>query len=112
MTIKEFEYYNKTESMPSEWIGQGYGYKETGKEWNDIEDDEIIYIPEYGYDNNDTYDGYTVERKNAYTKNDFKRLIKENNINGDTDLQAMILFDEVDWQFPESLIDEGFFEEE
>lgn len=112
MTLKEFEQYNKTESMPSEWIGQGWGYKETGKEWSDIEDNEIIYIPEYGYDINDTYDGCTVERENAYTKSDFIRLIKENVKGDDADQQAMELFDAVDWQFPESLINEGFFEEE
>ena len=114
MTLKDFTFYNETKSMPVEWIGQGYGYKETEKEWNDIDDDEIIYIPEYGYN-----DDHTVSRNDAYTKSDFIKLTSDFMNTTDKTVQsedieqlAMELFDAVDWQYPESLIDEGFFEEE
>lgn len=106
MTIAEFTFYNETDSMPQMWIGQGYGYKEMGKAWDDLDDDEIIYIPEFGYNKN-----HTVPRENAYTKSDFIRLTKENVSDGDIEQLAEELFGMVDWQYPESLIDEGFFGE-
>ena len=112
MTIQEFNCYNRTNTMPSEWIGQGYGYKDTSKEWNNINDDDIIYIPECAYV------GGTVDRDDAYSKQDFKRIIRSlNNKYNDVarhntvDRMAMELFEAVDWQFPESLLNEDFFEE-
>ena len=118
MTIAEFNNYNKTNTMPREWIGQGYGYKVTDTAWNDLNDDDIIYIPEYGYDKED--DGTVfVSREDAYSKNDFIQLIREldekyRDIGRCVQVKRMAaeLFETVDWQFPESLLYEGFFEEE
>ena len=110
MTREEFDNYNKTKSMPQFWIGQGSGYKLFDKEWKDIADDEIIYIPEYAYEN----EGY-VERVNAFSKADFIELVreyKEDLTEEQVDNEADGLFCFVDWQFPFSVIDEGWFDEE
>ena len=91
MKIKEFEKYNNEKNMPYEWIGQGYGYK---GEWDPENIHDIIYIPEYGYKDN------TVERKNAYSYKDFIDLC-------DGDIKkAEILFENIDWQFPETALEE------
>lgn len=118
MTIAEFKEYNKTNTMPCEWIGQGYGYKVTDTIWDDLNDDDIIYIPEYAYDKKD--DGTVlVSRENAYSKRDFIQLIMELNdryrdIGRCVQVKRMAaeLFEALDWQYPESLLNEDFFEEE
>lgn len=116
MTIAEFRQHNKLGTMPCDWIGQGYGYK-SEKKWDYIELDEIIYIPEYGYDTGE--ETPFVDRENAYTKRDFIQLIRncddkflDIRRQGQVNRMAKELFEAVDWQFPESLLDEGFFEEE
>lgn len=118
MTITEFKSHNKTNTMPYEWIGQGYGYKVTDVTWDDLNDDDIIYIPEYAYEKED--DGTTlVSRENTYSKSDFIRLIRELDekyldIGRCVQVKRMAveLFEAVDWQFPESLLYEGFFDED
>lgn len=118
MTIAQFREYNKLGTMPCEWIGQGYGYKVTDTTWNDLNDDDIIYIPEYAYDKED--DGtILVSREDAYSKRDFLQLIRncddkflDIGRQGQVNRMAEELFDVVDWQYPESLLQEGFFEEE
>lgn len=54
-----------------------------------------------------------------YSKHDFIRLIMEldnryldGGRQGQVDRMARELFEAVDWQYPESLLQEGFFEEE
>lgn len=72
-------------------IGQGYGYKLFNKDWNDIQLDEVIYIPEYGYrEGTDIPESY-------YTKQDFLNIV------GGNDRRAQNLFSDVDWQSPETL---------
>lgn len=118
MTIAQFRGYNKLGTMPYEWIGQGYGYKVTDTAWDDLNDDDIIYIPEYGYDKKD--DGtILVSRNDAYSKSDFIQLIMELNdryrdIGRCVQVKRMAaeLFEALDWQYPESLLNEDFFEEE
>ena len=114
MTIAQFKEHNKLGTMPCEWIGQGYGYKLTEKEWNDLDNDEIIYIPEYGYEREEGK--RFVERADAYTKRDFIQLIRncddkflDIGRQGQVDRMAKELFEAVDWQYPESLLQEGFF---
>ena len=109
MTITEFNNHNKNNTMPCEWIGQGYGYK-LMENWDDINDDDIIYIPEYAYEKG-TEDGkVTISRGDAYSKNDFKKVIRELDDKycdigrcAEVDRMAAELFDMVDWQYPESL---------
>lgn len=112
MTITEFKAHNKAGTMPCEWIGQGDGYKAM-EDWNDLNDDDIIYIPEYGYDKEDGK--ILVSRGDAYSKNDFKKVIRELDDRykdigrcTEVDRMAMELFDMVDWQYPESLAYEMF----
>jgi hypothetical protein len=116
MTIAQFREYNKLGTMPCEWIGQGYGYI-TDNAWNELNDDDIIYIPEYGYDKKD--DGTVfVSRNDAYSKSDFIQLIMElddryRDIGRCVQVKRMAaeLFEAVDWQYPESLLNEEFFED-
>ena len=35
--------------FPTEWLGQGWGYK-LDKSWEDMQMDEVVYVPEYGYE--------------------------------------------------------------
>lgn len=87
-------------NLPAEFepddIGQGVGYK-ADVLFDDVTDDTVIYIPEYGYTDEPipmpTEDG-------IYTKADFIRIC-----DGDKEL-AEELFGDVDWQFPESLYNE------
>ena len=105
MKLSEFEKHNRNKDMPREWIGQGWGYKEE-KAWDEIDNDEIIYIPEYGY----TDDG-TVDRENAYNKRDLREVVKQTypKLKGERlDTLASILFNSIDWQFPETAIDEDW----
>lgn len=118
MTIAEFKEYNRTNTMPCEWIGQGYGYKVTDTTWDDLNDDDIIYIPEYAYEKED--DGTTlVSKEDTYSKNDFIRLIRELDekyldVGRCAQVKRMTaeLFEAVDWQYPESLLNEGLFFED
>lgn len=100
MTIEEFNRHNELRDMPYEWIGQGYGYKNTEFDWVNGNDDEIIYIPEHAYEDD------IVERDCAYSKRDLINLCFGN------ESKALELFDEVDWQFPETLLDEWEREDE
>ena len=103
MTIQEFNKYNTTGTMPREWIGQGYGYK-ADIDWSTVNQDDIIYIPEYGYEENNT-----VKRENAYSKRNFIEVAARYKIEFNMQsVYAENLFDAVDWQFPESLVEEGF----
>lgn len=105
MTIAEFTEYNKQHTMPREWIGQGYGYK---AKWNPDSPTDIIYIPEYGYEDTlydeDEVAGDMVLRENAYSYEDFMRICDGN------EKKAHALFDNVDWQTPDSVLDEEWFE--
>lgn len=119
MKLSEFEQYNKNKNVPRDWIGQGYGYKDPDFDWDNGDPSDIIYIPEYGYSDEDT----TVERKNAYSKKDFINAVREmfefdkiKVSEKDIDGIAYEVFDTVDWQFPESLLNEwdsyGYFDPE
>lgn len=106
MTLAEFNRYNENKNMPYDYIGQGNGYKVMDRKWDDIDNDEIIYIPEYGYEGN------YVERANAYSKRDFKNAVKDMypKLKGKRlDDLACSLFECVDWQFPETVLLEDWF---
>lgn len=107
MTIEDFNLYNENKDMPYEDIGQGMGYKDTDFDWYNGNPTDIIYIPEYGYDDK----GY-VKREDAFSKNDFIELVRtwiEDNdckaFDKEIERLALTIFDMVDWQFPASLID-------
>ena len=78
--------------IPSEWIGQGYGFK--AYDWEKADLDEIVYIPECAY----TCEKADIEV--VYSKKDFIDLCE-----GDEEL-AITLHNAVDWQCPETLYDE------
>ena len=94
MTIEEFEKHNLQHDMPEMPLKQGTGYKSI---WDVSKPDDIIYIPEYAFENN--LDG-TISREDAYSVRDFVNLL-----NGDTK-RAKELFTFVDWQFPTSVLGE------
>ncbi len=96
MTIQEFNKHNVQHNMPYEFIGQGCGYK---SHWDPEKLDDIIYIPEHAYEKNE--DG-TINRDDAYSVRDFFKLT--NNCIA----KAKELFEYVDWQYPETVINEGF----
>lgn len=116
MKIEKFNACNSAKSMPKENIGQGFGYKDADFDWNTGSFSDIIYIPEYGYEQDDT-----VKRENAFSKQDFIDLVKdwvEDNFpdkrlfDQEIDHMAMVLFDLCDWQFPSSLLDgDGIFDD-
>lgn len=70
MTIKEFNEHNKNNTMPKEWIGQGYGYK-AGIEWDQVNEKDIIYIPEFAYED------CPIKRGCAFSKHDFINMVAE-----------------------------------
>lgn len=74
-----------------EWSGQGYIYKNFEAFLNKT--DEICYIPEYGVDEEGNIEV-------SYTYKDFIKLAT------DSELTAEGLFNIVDWQTVEVLIDE------
>ena len=91
---------NKDEKILSlfeaDWIGQGYGYK-SNKKWEDMALDEVIYIPESGYDTSyGDGSGYPIDA--LYSKQDFIDMVGEK--------RAPILFESVDWQSPDILCEE------
>lgn len=95
---KAIDEYDKTGEMNDtlvifvpQWIGQGYGYK-IDKNWEEIQPNEVIYIPEYGYREE------THIPESFYTKQDFINIVGKE--------RAKQLFYDVDWQFPETLADE------
>lgn len=98
MTKKEFAEYNYIKAMPRDWIGQGYGYK---AEWDPAKPDDIIYIPESAYFE---FDGVTAQ--DGYSMNDFVKLT-----NGNVE-KAKELFEYIDWQYPDSALDEVMTDEE
>ncbi len=100
MTIKEFEEHNRNHDMPEMTLRQGTGYK---SEWDLSKPDDIIYIPEYAYSENE--DG-TISREDAFSARDFINLT-----NGD-EKRAQDLFFFVDWQYPTSVLDERFLDED
>ena len=119
MTLTEFNSYNSTKTMPRGWIGQGYGYA-MDIQWETTPDDEIIYIPEYGYEV--FGDGsLTVKRENAYSKADIRKAVREYIISeydeklaaddALVDSFARDVYEGLDWQFPESLIYEGYMDD-
>lgn len=79
-------------------IGQGRGYK---ADWNTAALDDVVYVPEYGIveddDGKEFADAY-------YTKQDFINL-------AGSEWLGFILHQGVDWQFPETLIDEGYLDD-
>lgn len=94
MTIEQFNEYNRQGEVPQEWIGQGSGYKDDDFDWENGNETDIIYIPEYAYINE------KVKREEAYSKEDLKGLCEDYGFEG----MEQTLFDELDWQFPESLL--------
>lgn len=104
MTIEQFNNYNEAKSIPRDWIGQGYGYKDNEFDWDNGNPTDIIYIPEYGYDR-DGEQCYVV-RENAYSKEDFIDLCDGN------EKKAAYIFEVVDWQFPESFYNEVDWEDD
>jgi hypothetical protein len=108
MTIAEFNEYNRTNTMPCDGIGQGFGYK--AESWNN--DNEIIYIPEYAYEEDDNcIPIHQVDRKNAYSMNDLVKLIPNylpyrNMDKEEQRAAAEALFYFLDWQFPETALED------
>ena len=86
------------EYEPSD-IGQGYGYK-LDMLWNEIPEGVVIYIPEYGYSDDEKH---MPTEEGIYTKADFREITKDEK---DPEKYAEELFYDVDWQFPESLYSE------
>lgn len=84
-----------------DWIGQGWGFK--ADSWENSELDDVIYIPEYGYEFDDEEHKWKIEC--PYTKQDFIDVCDGNKSDAED------LFYGVDWQFPETLRDEGYLEE-
>lgn len=93
--------FNLEKVIPSEWIGQGYGYK-PDIDWDTVDLDEIIYIPECAYMDNDCK---CDPISSVYTKQDFLDICGNDN-------DAEILYSIVDWQCPETLCDELDWDEE
>jgi hypothetical protein len=110
MTINEFNEYNIAGNMSCFDIGQGYGYK-LDKEWDDIDEQEIIYIPEYGYEETDFNETIYVERSSAFSKEDFIELVRNYGINDHIEEIARRLFNWCDWQFPTTVIEEGYIDD-
>jgi len=79
-------------------LAQGWGYK---ADWNTAGLDDVIYVPEYGIaiDEDDRQYAETY-----YTKQDFIDL-------AGNEWLGYILHEGVDWQFPETLIDEGWLDD-
>ena len=89
--------------MYASWIGQGYGYKKDIPvgEWDNVEDDEVIYIPESAYMGGTCSGVLSIE--GVWAKADFVDL------SGD---KAEYLFRCCDWQTPSALWDEMEMEDD
>jgi len=102
MTKKELKDIIKSGVLPREYepqnIGQGYGYKIDFDVWDREDDNVVVYIPEFGYDE----DGMPIS---IYSFNDFLNIC-----NGNRAL-AYQLLEDVDWQHPETLYDEWMNED-
>lgn len=73
-------------------LGQGFGYKST-KSWEQLGMDEVCYVPEYGYEEFKNVPSF----EDIYSKRDFIDIC-----NGNEGL-AQNLYEDVDWQSPETL---------
>lgn len=100
MKLKDYIDAITIEEFQRGWIGQGYGYKKEIENWEETDPDEIVYIPESGYENrsesliyNEIPDLYLI-----YTKNDFINLAGPD--------RAYELFCYCDWQTPEAAWEE------
>lgn len=96
--------------VSGEDIGQGTGYK-SNKEWNTMLPDEVIYIPECGYrqedeNGNEVITGHFVNKDCIYTKQDFIDIVKSKVKPSRVDDEASALFDMIDYQCPETLASE------
>ena len=76
------------------WIGQGYGYK-ADVIIDDVDENKVIYIPEYGYDE----EGIPIINC-IYTKKDLLNICKNNNS------LLEFMWETLNWQFPETLYNE------
>lgn len=94
-------------------IGQGYGYK-SNKEWDSMKLDDVIYIPEAGYAEQDTgvICKYPIQYECVYSKQDFIDIVKDYVKPSRVEAEAQALFNMVDWQIPEVLADELDFDSE
>lgn len=105
-----------TKKFKSEDIGQGYGYKPY-KDWNKIQLDEVIYIPEVGYmkedeNGNSILGEDVVSTEVIYTKQDFIDIVKDKVKPSRVNAEASALYEMVDWQCPEVLAEELNYDEE
>lgn len=107
MNIEQFkklvDEYNETGVVPeglkqfkSKYIGQGWIWK-SEVEWDEMKDDDICYLSEscYANDEGEVFD-YPVQY--GWTKHDFINIVGKE--------RAKTLFEDVDWQSPETLADE------
>ena len=118
MTKKEFEKLQKETQVPCNWIGQGYGYKDE-REWDKIPEADVIYIPEYAYAFNGS-GSRICDPDDAFTKESFRDAVRtelrQYNIDiegADSIIEDMAedLFCSVDWQYPSSLVEEGWLDD-
>lgn len=79
----------------------GYGYKADIDSFKDVDLDEIVYIPEHGYEylNNGEIDVWNLD---VYTVQDFVDYFE-----GDLE-DGFVLFCTVGWQSPETLVHEEY----
>jgi hypothetical protein len=98
------------DKVRGEDIGQGTGYK-SKKEWSRMLANEVIYIPECGYrqedeNGNEIITDHFVNKDCIYTKQDFIDIVKDKVKPSRVDDEAFALYEMVDWQCPEVLADE------
>lgn len=89
------------EYVEKEFFGQGFIYKNDEAFRRSM--DRVCYIPEYSrlsYFDEETNEDVEYGAHTKYTRRDFIKLC-----NGNEKLAEM-LFDDVDWQHPESLLEE------
>ena len=90
MTIKEFSVSNmekKKKVLAASWNGEGYVYK-LKKSWESIRNDEIVYVPEMGFE---SMNGVATD---VFSKKDLLDICK-----GD-DAEAQTLFESLSWAYP------------